>query len=159
MSGFARFTVTAPGPFLDLSLTLLLIMDLSSQFGTVPVQFPCKTMMRTPRSLGLLPRFMFHGSKIDVYSHEKEALLSRYSSVQITVVISTLPCAEKSVLRHRMAHGHFRGILPASSSGWGERRKMLSGVEESWMRETFCYRLSQSNPFLIEGLFCPINKP
>src|SRR6266496_1779622 len=53
-------------------------------------------------------------------------------------------------LRRRMAHGHFRGILPASSSGWGERRKMLSGVEESWMRETFCYRLSQSNPFLIE---------
>ena len=102
MSGFARFTVAAPGPFLDLSLTLLLIMDLSSQFGTVPVQFPCKTMMRTPRSLGLLPRFMFHGSKIDVYSHEKEALLSRYSSVQITVVISTLPCAEKSVLRHRI---------------------------------------------------------
>ena len=75
---------------LNVSLTLLLIMDLSSQFGTVPVQFPCKTMMRTPQSLGLLPRFMFHGSKIEVYSHEKEALLSRYSSVQITVVISTL---------------------------------------------------------------------
>jgi hypothetical protein len=70
---------------LNVSLTLLLIMDLSSQFGTVPVQFPCKTMMRTPQSLGLLPRFMFHGSKIEVYSHEKEALLSRYSSVQITV--------------------------------------------------------------------------
>ena len=84
---------------LNVSLTLLLIMDLSSQFGTVPVQFPCKTMMRTPQSLGLLPRFMFHGSKIDVYSHEKEALLSRYSSVQITVVISTLPFAEMSVLR------------------------------------------------------------
>ncbi len=91
MSGFARFTVTAPGPFLDVSLTLLLIMDISSQFGTVPVQFPCKTMMRIPQSLGLLLRFMFHSSKIDVYSHEKEALLSRYSSVQITVVFSTQP--------------------------------------------------------------------
>ncbi len=62
---------------LNVSLTLLLIMDLSSQFGTVPVQFPCKTMMRIPQSLGLLLRFMFHSSKIDVYSHEKEALLSR----------------------------------------------------------------------------------
>lgn len=102
MSGFARFTVTAPGPFLDLSLTLLLIMDLSSQFGTVPVQFPCKTMMRTPQSLGLLPRFMFHGSKIDVYSHEKEALLSRYSWVQITVVISTHPFTEEPMLRLRI---------------------------------------------------------
>jgi hypothetical protein len=87
---------------LNVSLTLLLIMDLSSQFGTVPVQFPCKTMMRTPQSLGLLPRFMFHGSKIEVYSHEKEALLSRYSSVQITVVISTLPFAGMAVPRYRM---------------------------------------------------------
>ena len=81
---------------LNVSLTLLLIMDLSSQFGTVPVQFPCKTMMRTPQSLGLLPRFMFHGSKIEVYSHEKEALLSRYSSVQITVVCSTHPFTENA---------------------------------------------------------------
>ncbi len=96
MSGFARFTVTAPGPFLDVSLTLLLIMDISSQFGTVPVQFPCKTMMRIPQSLGLLLRFMFHSSKIDVYSHEKEALLSRYSSVQITVVYSTQPFTENA---------------------------------------------------------------
>src|SRR6266487_6295169 len=111
MSGFARFTVTAPGPFLDLSLTLLLIMDLSSQFGTVPVQFPCKTMMRTPQSLGLLPRFMFHGSKIEVYSHEKEALLSRYSSVQITVVISTLPFTEMSVLRHQIVKTTTRNVV------------------------------------------------
>jgi len=48
-------------------------------------------------------------------------------------------------------------LLPAQN---GKREeKILSGVEESWMTETFCRKLSTNSLFLIERSFCPPNKP
>jgi hypothetical protein len=48
-------------------------------------------------------------------------------------------------------------LLPAQD---GKREeKILSGVEESWMTETFCRKLYQNSLFLIERSFCPTNKP
>jgi hypothetical protein len=54
------------------------------------------------------------------------------------------------------ALGAYR-LLPAQD---GKREeKILSGVEESWIIETFCHRDYESNPILSERLFGPTDKP